>query len=79
MHYPQTGIIASYGKRLIDWLNTYTFPEEVRFKQKKYAKKVSSFTLNESLKNGITSLASFCTTSTESVDAIFEEAEKLNM
>ena len=79
MHYPQTGIIASYGKRLIDWLNTYTFPEEVRFKQKKYAKKISSFTLNESLKNGITSLASFCTTSIESVDAIFEEAEKLNM
>jgi len=30
-HYPQTGIIASWGKRLIDWLNTYTFPEETRF------------------------------------------------
>ncbi len=30
-HYPQTGIIASWGKRLIDWLNTYTFPEESRF------------------------------------------------
>ena len=26
MHYSQTGIIASWGKRLIDWLNTYTFP-----------------------------------------------------
>ncbi|MBS8271716.1 guanine deaminase, partial [Halomonas litopenaei] len=24
MHYPQTGIIASWGKQLIDWLNTYT-------------------------------------------------------
>ena len=31
MHYPQTGIIASWGKQLIDWLNTYTFPEESRF------------------------------------------------
>jgi hypothetical protein len=30
-HYPQTAIIASWGKRLIDWLNTYTFPEEMRF------------------------------------------------
>jgi guanine deaminase len=28
VHYPQTAIIASWGKRLIDWLNTYTFPEE---------------------------------------------------
>ena len=26
VHYPQTAIIASWGKRLIDWLNTYTFP-----------------------------------------------------
>jgi len=31
MHYPQTGIIASYGKRLLDWLNEYTFPEEKKF------------------------------------------------
>ncbi len=30
VHYPQTAIIASWGKRLIDWLNTYTFPEEMR-------------------------------------------------
>jgi len=30
-HYPQTAMIASWGKRLIDWLNTYTFPEEMRF------------------------------------------------
>ena len=28
VHYPQTAIIASWGRRLIDWLNTYTFPEE---------------------------------------------------
>ncbi|REJ68713.1 MAG: guanine deaminase, partial [Proteobacteria bacterium] len=30
VHYPQTAIIASWGKRLIDWLNTYTFHEEMR-------------------------------------------------
>ena len=78
MHYPQTGIIASYGKRLIDWLNTYTFLRKYLLR-KKICKKISSFTLNESLKNGITSLASFCTTSIESVDAIFEEAQKKQM
>jgi hypothetical protein len=33
VHYPQTAIIASWGKRLIDWLNTYTFPEEMRFRR----------------------------------------------
>ena len=37
VHYPQTAIIASWGKRLIDWLNIYTFPEEMRFKNLQYA------------------------------------------
>ncbi|MDF5992703.1 amidohydrolase family protein [Pseudomonas aeruginosa] len=26
IHFPQTGMIASYGEQLLDWLNTYTFP-----------------------------------------------------
>src|SRR6185295_6752660 len=30
-HVPQMQIIASYGAELLDWLNTYTFPEETRF------------------------------------------------
>ncbi|HHI70675.1 MAG TPA: guanine deaminase, partial [Rhodobacteraceae bacterium] len=41
-HYPQTGIIASWGKRLIDWLNTYTFPEEIRFADPSYAVKTAA-------------------------------------
>ena len=31
VHYPQTAIIASWGKRLIDWLNSYTSPVKMRF------------------------------------------------
>jgi hypothetical protein len=40
-HYPQTAIIASWGKRLIDWLNTYTFPEEMRFSDPAYAAEIA--------------------------------------
>ena len=79
MHYPQTGIIASYGERLLDWLNKYTFPEELRFKNYDYAKKMASLTLDLCLKNGTTTLSSFCTTSTESVSAFFREAKKRKM
>ncbi|MER2298108.1 MAG: amidohydrolase family protein, partial [Pseudomonas sp.] len=25
IHFPQTGMIGSYGEQLLDWLNTYTF------------------------------------------------------
>ena len=79
MHYPQTAIIASYGKRLLDWLNEYTFPEEKKFIDINYARKVASLTLDLCIKNGTTTLASFCTTSINSVDAFFEEAQKRNM
>ena len=41
VHYPQTAIIASWGKRLIDWLNTYTFPEEMRFGDPTYAAEIA--------------------------------------
>ena len=41
VHYPQTRIIASWGLRLIDWLNTYTFPEEMRLSDPAYAQNVA--------------------------------------
>jgi len=79
MHYPQTRIIASWGKQLIDWLNTYTFPEESRFGDKAYADAVAADTLDLALANGTTTLTSFCTIHPESVHALFEAAATRNM
>ena len=79
MHYPQTGIIASWGKQLIDWLNTYTFPEEARFSDQNYADAVASRTLDLALSHGTTTLTSFCTIHPESVDAFFGAAATRNM
>ncbi|QHQ35544.1 guanine deaminase [Algicella marina] len=74
-HFPQTAIIASWGKRLIDWLNTYTFPEEARFGDPAYAAAIAATYLDLCLANGITTAASYCTIHPESVDALFEAAE----
>ena len=79
MHYPQTRIIASWGKQLIDWLNTYTFPEESRFGDPDYAAAVAADTLDLALANGTTTLTSFCTIHPASVDAFFEAAAQHNM
>ncbi|EBA12526.1 guanine deaminase [Roseobacter sp. CCS2] len=79
MHYPQTGIIASWGKQLIDWLNTYTFPEEARFSDRAYADEVAGRTLDLALAHGTTTLTSFCTIHPQSVDAFFEAAAARNM
>ena len=79
MHYPQTGMIASWGKQLIDWLNTYTFPEEARFGDRAYADEMAGRTLDLAVAHGTTTLSSFCTIHPESVDAFFEAAAARNM
>ena len=75
VHYPQTGIIASWGKRLIDWLNTYTFPEEMRFGDPAYADEVANRYLDLTTAHGTTTVASYCTIHPESVDALFAAAK----
>ena len=73
-HYPQTAMIASWGKRLIDWLNTYTFPEEMKFADPAYAVEIASRYFDLTLSNGTTTVCSYCTIHPESVDAFFGEA-----
>jgi guanine deaminase len=74
VHYPQTGIIASWGKRLIDWLNSYTFPEEMRFSDAAYAAEIAALYFDLALANGTTTSVSYCTIHPESVEAFFTEA-----
>ena len=75
VHYPQTAMIASWGKRLIDWLNTYTFPEEMKFADPGYAQEIAGRYLDLTLAHGTTSVCSFCTIHPESVDALFQAAQ----
>ena len=78
-HYPQTGIIASWGKRLIDWLNTYTFPEESRFGDPAYAAEVAARYLDLVTAHGTTTVCSYCTIHPESVDALMAEGQARGM
>jgi guanine deaminase len=78
-HYPQTGIVASWGLRLIDWLETYTFPEEARFGDPDHAAEVAGRHLDLLIAHGTTSVASFCTIHPGSVDAFFAAAEARGM
>lgn len=78
-HYPQTAMIASWGKRLIDWLNTYTFPEEMRFGDPFYAAEIAGRYLDLLLAQGTTTVCSYCTIHPTSVTAFFEAAEARGM
>jgi guanine deaminase len=78
-HYPQTAMIASWGKRLIEWLETYTFPEEARFGDRAYAEEIAGRYCDLLLAHGTTSVCTFCTIHSESVDAIMAAAEARGM
>ncbi|MFT5342864.1 MAG: guanine deaminase, partial [Paracoccaceae bacterium] len=75
VHFPQTAMIASWGKRLIDWLNSYTFPEEMLFADAGYATEIAERYLDITAANGTTTMSSFCTIHPESVDAFFTAAQ----
>lgn len=79
VHYPQTAMIASWGKRLIDWLNTYTFPEETKFGDPDYAADIAGRYLDLALSHGTTTMCSYCTIHPESVDAYFSAAAARGM
>ncbi len=75
VHYPQTAIIASWGKRLIDWLNSYTFPEESRFGDAGHAAQIAETYFDLVTAAGTTTTVSYCTIHPESVDAYFTAAQ----
>ena len=79
VHYPQIGVIASFGTQLLDWLEKYTFPEEGRFSDAAYARETASRFLNLLLANGTTTAAVYCTVHPESADAFFEEASSRDL
>lgn len=79
IHFPQTGMVGSYGEQLLDWLNNYTFPCESQFADKAHADQVAEIFLKELLRNGTTTALVFASVHPQSVDALFEAAERLDL
>lgn len=79
VHYPQIDIIASYGEQLLDWLNRYAFPGEMRFADEQYARDVAKIFVDELVSNGTTTALVFATVHAHSADAIFEAAAAKGM
>src|SRR6478736_3570538 len=79
VHFPQTPMIGAFGEQLIDWLEKYAFPTEQKYADKAFASEVARVFLRENLRNGITTACVYATVYPQSVDALFEEAERLGM
>jgi guanine deaminase len=79
VHYPQTEMIGAYGAQLMEWLDRYTFPTERKFEDPVHARKIAAFFLDELLRNGTTTAVILTTIFPQSVEVLFEEAQKRNM
>ena len=75
IHYPQAGVIGSFGRQLLDWLNDYTFPAEARFADYSEAERSAAFVVDRLLAHGTTTASVFATVHPHSVDAFFAAAE----
>lgn len=76
MHFPQMQVIASYAANLLEWLNTYTFPEECRFVEAAHAQRIAGLFFDEVLRNGTTTAVAYCSVHKSSADAFFTESLK---
>jgi guanine deaminase len=79
VHYPQTDIVGTGGRHLLDWLEHYTFPAERGFSDPVHAREVAEFFLDELVRNGTTTALVFCSVHPASVHAFFEAAAARRM
>jgi guanine deaminase len=76
LHYPQIGVMASWGRQLLDWLERYTFPAEAAFSDPAVAQAAAVFVIDRLLAHGTTTASVFATVHAHSVDAFLAEAER---
>jgi guanine deaminase len=79
LHFPQVQVIASWADQLLDWLNDYTFPEEMKFCDPDHGKRIATAFYDVLVANGTTTATAYCSSHPASVDAYFDEAERRGM
>ncbi|MFM2348635.1 MAG: guanine deaminase [Pseudomonadota bacterium] len=79
VHSPQLDVIASYGTELLDWLETYTFPAEMRHADPAVAGAGAELFLDALLAHGTTSAVVFPTVHVSSTEALLAGAHRRGM
>lgn len=79
IHFPQMQVIGSYGARLLDWLNDYTFPEEAKFADPAHGGRIAGLFFDALLRHGTTTACAFCSVHPQSAEAFFAEAARRDL
>lgn len=78
-HFPQMQVIGSFGAKLLDWLNKYTFVEEQKFSDPAHCERIASLFFDAMLRHGTTTAVAYCSVHKTSAEAFFCEAQKRNL
>lgn len=79
IHFPQTRVIGAFGEQLLPWLKKWVFPEEMKYKDRDYAREGARRFFDNLLASGTTTCQAFTTTFAVSTEELFDEASRRNM
>jgi len=79
IHFPQVRVLGAFGNQLLDWLQTWIFPEESKYSNREYASEAAQYFFDALLAGGTTTCQAFTTSSPVSTEEFFEEATRRNM
>jgi guanine deaminase len=79
IHFPQVRVLGAYGNQLLDWLQTWIFPEELKYSNRDYARTAATHFFDALLAGGTTTCLAFTTSSPVSSEEFFDEAARRDM
>src|SRR3984893_15852217 len=79
VHFPPTRVIGAFGEHLLPWLQKWVFPEEIKFKDRAYAREAAGRFFDNLLASGTTTCQAFTTTASAATEELFDEAARRNM
>src|SRR5260370_15941667 len=79
VHFPQTRVIGAFGEHLLPWLQKWVFPEEIKFKDRAYAREAAGRFFDNLLASGTTTCHAFTTTASAATEELFDAAARRNM
>jgi guanine deaminase len=79
IHFPQTRVIGAFGEQLLPWLQKWVFPEEIKYKDRLYAREGARHFFDNLLAGGTTTCQAFTTTAPVATEELFDEAARRNI
>src|SRR3954462_7004674 len=76
VHFPQVRVLGAFGGQLLDWMRNWIFPEELKYRDRDYARTAAGYFFDALLAGGTTTAMAFTTSSPVSTEELFEEATR---